>query len=123
MPRGTGFRDCSWDHLVQAAIKAGFNVPLIYAGIETPDRALEIKRGIYRCARHRKVSVQVTWPYKGQMTSKSDQWPPDKVNGTYQLTILLFLKTHGRKHVVDKHGTDRQQWPYNPRRKTKEASR
>jgi len=108
-------KDCSWDHLVAAAIRAGPGVPLVYQGIETADRAMEIKRGIYRCGRHRKISVQVSWPYRGITTSKSENWPPDKIKGTYRLTIIVHPKTRGRKHVVTVHGTDRTQWPYDPR--------
>lgn len=120
MPKGPAppwrARDCRFDHVVAAAIENG---QLVYDGIGSPERALEIKRGVYRCAQHRKVSVKVSWPFSGTMTSKSDSWPPDKVKGAYQLTIEVFRKSHGRTHVVTEHGTDRQLWPYNPRKKEK----
>lgn len=101
------------DHVVAAAIAEGGEIT--YDGIADVDRALEIKRGVYRCGQHRKISVQVTWPYRGTVTSKSSQWPPDKVKGCYQLTIRAFRKSHGRKHVVDTLGPDRTRWHYNPR--------
>jgi hypothetical protein len=114
-PPGWRARDCTWDHLVVAVIRAGPGEELVYYGIADADRALEIKRGIYRCGNHRKVSVQVSWPFNGVMTSRSDHWPPDRVGGAFQLTITMWVKARGRKHVVDTHGPDRQQWPYNPR--------
>lgn len=122
MPRGPApawrSRDCRFDHVIAAAV-ANAGVPLIYDGIDTPERALDIKRGCYRCALHRKISVRVSWPFRGQMVSKSDLWPPDKVKGKYQLTIEVFRKSHGRKHVVDTLGPDRTQWHYNPRARTR----
>jgi len=114
-PPGWRSRDCSWDHLVVAAIRAGPGEELIYYGIADEHRAYDIKKGIYRCGQHRKVSVKVSWPFNGVMTSKSDHWPPDRVNGKYQLTITMFTKPRGRKHVVDTLGTDRSKWHYNPR--------
>lgn len=119
MPRGLppawSARDCAWDHLVAAVIRAGPGVPLVYHGIASPERAEEIRRGVYRCGRHRKVSVQVSWPWRNVMTSKTAQWPPDKVGGGYQLTIVFHPKPHGRRHVVTTMGTDRTQWHYDPR--------
>jgi len=107
---------------VEAATKAGPGQPLVYHGIEDEARAAEIRKGLYRCARHRGLSLTVTWPYGGEMTSKTIQWPPDKSkDGTYALTFTIFAKGHGRKHVVQTMGTDRSQWHYNPRQR-KEAS-
>jgi hypothetical protein len=109
-------RDCRFDHLVAAALKQGYGKPVVYHGIETPERAKEIKNGIYRCARHRKISAWVEWTHSGRVTTKSADWPPDKqADGTYSLTFTVASKNAARKRHLEKYGTDRQQWPYNPR--------
>ena len=109
-------KNCDQDDVVATAIEAGAGVPVICRITdETENQVLKIKRGIYACGRHRKISVQVSWPYRGIMTSKSEQWPPDQVNGGYELTVIAHPKTRGRQHVVTVHGTDRSQWPYDPR--------
>src|SRR5258708_5879113 len=118
MPRGPQpawtVKDCSQDHVVAAAIAAGG--PIQYTGIADPDRAADIRRGIYRCGIHRKISVQVSWDYSGERASRVQFWPPDKEpDGTYALWVAVFKKSHGRAHVVATRGPDRSQWDYNPR--------
>jgi hypothetical protein len=103
---------------VAAAVEQGMGKPLTYAGIETPERALDIKKGVYRCAGHRGISAAVEWLHSGNWTSRSSiHWPPDKqADGTYALRISVFTKSGARKRHIAKYGTDRQNWPYNPRR-------
>lgn len=101
--------------MIAAAIDQGGQVN--YDGIETPERAEEIRRGIYRCAQHRKLSVQVRWLHNGELTSKTTSWPPDKAKTGYRLEIEVFRKAHGRRHVVETRGPDRTLWDYNPRQK------
>jgi hypothetical protein len=110
-------KDCRFDHVVAAAIEQGHGKPLTYTGIETPERAKDIKNGFYRCCRHRQISGWVEWIHSGRTTTKSAEWPPDKQpDGTYSLTLNISTKSQGRKRHIAKYGTDRQQWPYNPRR-------
>jgi len=110
-------RDCRFDHLVAAALAEGMGKPLTYQGIETPERAYEIKKGLYRCAQHRGVSCFVEWQHSGRWTSKSADWPPDRQkDGTYRLRFTIVAKTAGRKRHIETYGTDRRNWPYNPRR-------
>jgi hypothetical protein len=115
-------RDCRFDHLVAAAIEQGMGKPLSYTGIETPERAYDIKKGIYRCSQHRGVSAYVEWQHSGRWTTKSTNWPPDRQkDGTYTLRFTLVTKASGRKRHIETYGTDRANWPYNPRRgKTQE---
>jgi hypothetical protein len=109
-------RDCRFDHLIVAALEHGMGKPVRYTGIETPERAKDIKNGIYRCARHRKISVWVEWTHSGNRTTKSADWPPDRQpDGTYTLIYTLATKSQARKRHIETYGTDRQQWPYNPR--------
>ena len=42
---------------------------------------------------------------------------PRKRNGKWILTFRAVDKTLARNHVMQKYGTDRSKWPYDPRRK------
>lgn len=109
-------RDCRFDHVVGAVAAAGAGKPFTYQGIETPERAEEIRRGVYRCARHRGLSGRVTWLYSGRETAVSADWPPDRQpDGTYSLVITIWSKGQGRKSHIARNGTDRSKWSYNPR--------
>jgi hypothetical protein len=115
-------RDCTMDHLVAAAIDHGLGKPLTYAGIETIERARDIKQGFYRCCRHRKISGWVEWKHSGRLTTKSADWPPDKEpDGTYTLVLNTATKSQARKRHIQKYGTDRNAWPYNPRQSKTQA--
>jgi hypothetical protein len=115
-------RDCRFDHVVAAAVEQGFGKPLKYVGIETPERAHDIKQGVYNCSRHRGISGWVSWKHSGRVTTKSADWPPDKeADGTYTLEINIQSKGQGRKRLIEIYGTDRSNWPYNPRQKKTQA--
>ena len=102
------------DHLVVAALNQGYGKILVYSGIETEERAHEIRRGVYRCAKHRGVSADAG---RSVTTSSDDEMgvrrQPD---GTYILRYRVFDKRQARKRHIERHGTDRSAWPYNPRR-------
>jgi hypothetical protein len=109
-------RDCRFDHLVGAAVNVGFGNDLFYRGIGTPERAKDIKTGIYRCARHRGISVRVEWQHESQWTAVTKDWPPDREpDGTITLKYVIYTKAQARRSHIARYGTDRQQWPYNPR--------
>lgn len=109
-------RDCRFDYLVAAALEQGAGRELDYAGIETPDRAADVRRGIYRCAAHRGVSAWVSWVHSGEETTKTAMWPPDKQpDGTYALKFAVVDKRTARKRHLAVYGPDRSRWPYNPR--------
>jgi hypothetical protein len=115
-------RDCRMDHVVAAVAAAGMGRPFTYQGIETAERAKDIKQGVYRCARHRQLSASVTWMHSGTETAKSADWPPDRQpDGTYQLVITIYTKAQARKRHIARYGTDRSQWPYNPRQGKSQA--
>jgi len=120
-PRWTQ-RDCRFDHVVAAAVAESMDKPLTYRGIDKPDRAKEIRQGVYRCARHRGISVAVSWLYSGRETTMSAEWPPDKQpDGTYTLKITLYSKARARKRHLATYGTDRANWPYDPRQPKSQA--
>lgn len=125
MPKGPppawNRRDCSMDHLVVAAINQGYGQVLVYSGIETEDRAHDIRRGIYRCAKHRGVSADAG---RSVTTSSADEMGVRRAaDGTYTVRFRVFDKREGRKRHLERHGTDRSAWPYNPRRKATDTER
>jgi hypothetical protein len=108
-------RDCSFDHLVVAAINQGYGKVLKYTGIEDEGRAHAIRRGVYRCARHRGVSADAG---KSVTTSSDDEMGVRREpGGTYALWYRIHDKRSARKAHLERHGTDRGSWPYNPRGK------
>jgi len=108
-------RDCRFDHLVVAALGQGYGKVLVYNGIETEERAHDIRRGIYRCAKHRGVSADAG---RSITTSSDDEMGVRRApDGTYTLRYRLFDKRQARKAHLERHGADRSAWPYNPRGK------
>jgi hypothetical protein len=107
-------RDCRFDHLVAAAVDRGYGVVLVYRGMPDVDRAQDVRRGIYRCARHRNISAEAggvalaEGPEAMGITRERD--------GTYTLRFRVWSKTQGRRSHLERHGPDRGAWPYDPRR-------
>jgi hypothetical protein len=109
-------RDCRFDYLVTAALGQGMGTEVTLSGIEAAERAEDIRKGIYRCAKHQGVAAWVKWKHAGNWVTKVALWPPDKAeDGTYTLVFAVTDKTTARKRHVAVYGTDRTQWPYNPR--------
>ena len=107
-------RDCSFDHLVTAALDKGYGQVLIYSGIESEERAHAIRRGVYRCSKHRGVSADAG---RSVTTSSDDEMGVRRApDGTYTLRYRVFDKRVARKAHLERHGADRTAWPYNPRR-------
>jgi len=122
VPKGTPNThrwDCSQDHLVVAALGQGFGRELVLSGLESFERADAVRKGIYRCARHRRVSAEagparvVDQPAMGIR----------KTGRTYALHFKMHRKRDGRRHLLDHHGPDRASWPYDPRRPATGAER
>lgn len=127
MPKGPppawSRRDCRFDHLVVAALEQGYGKMLVYSGIESWERADEIRRGIYRCAKHRGITAEAGPNYI--LTEKGDrvaaaagggQMGVRKTGKTYELWYRLWTKRAGRKQHLARYGGDRAAWPYDPRR-------
>jgi hypothetical protein len=81
---------------------------LVYIGCETRERALEVRRMLYRSAGHFKVSLHAPVVQA-----------PD---GTYQITFTVYTKSAGRKSVLERYGPDRSAWPFDPRATKKDAA-
>ena len=107
-------RDCRFDHLVAAAIAKGNGTVLKYTGVDDYDRAEEIRRGIYRCARHRNITADAG--PAGRVVSGADEMGVHKRGRGYEVWFRVFSKRAGRKAVLERHGAERANWPYDPRR-------
>ena len=105
-------RDCRFDHVVVAAGTKGWGVTLKYTGIPTEERGHEIRRGIYRCAKHREISAEAG-PAR---LVDGDEMGLRRVGGGFELHFRLWSKKSGRARILQKHGSDRTNWPYDPRR-------
>jgi hypothetical protein len=120
MPKGAPppwtSRDCRFDYLVVAVAGLPPGTEVKMDGIETAERAEDIRKGFYRCAGHRRLSAWVSWQHAGNPTTLTDLWPPDRQpDGTYTLLLSVTDKTTGRRRHMAVYGPDRQKWPYNPR--------
>lgn len=115
-------RDSRFAYLVDAAIKEGYGQEITMTGIETPERAADIRKGIYRSAAHLGLSAWVRWQHSGSWTTRTALWPPDKApDGTYTLLFAVTDKATARKRHIAVYGTDRSKWPYDPRGKKTQA--
>jgi hypothetical protein len=107
-------RDCSFDHLVAAALIRGPGRVLVYSGIEDLERAHAIRRGVYRCARHRGVTVDAG--PSGRLVTEPGDMGIRKTGSAYELRYRVWSKTSGRAQLLKTYGPDRSRWPYDPTR-------
>ena len=115
MPKAVPTRtDCRFDHFVAAALSQGFGRELVLRDIETYERADEIRKGIYRCARHRKVSAEAG---PSRVVTGRDEMGIHKSGKTYTLRFRIHDKRDARRRHLERYGADRASWPYDPRRK------
>jgi hypothetical protein len=109
------------DHLVQAAVAKGYGVELVYGGIETLERAHDIRRGIYRCAKHRQISADAG--PAGRLVSDGEMGVRKERGGTYALHYRVHDKRSARKAHLARNGADRSRWAYDPRRRATDDER
>jgi hypothetical protein len=82
--------------------ETGYYGELVYTGCKSEQRASEIKQALFRAAKRQGVSI----------TAKVE-----KSGSEWQVRFTVINKAHARRFVVSKYGTDRNAWPYNPRRR------
>lgn len=121
-PPGWSRRDCRFDHLVTAAMERGFGITLVYSGIDDEQRAHDIRRGIYRCSKHRGVSADAG-PARVISGADDEMGVRRNRDGTFTLRYRIWKKSDARKRHLQRHGPDRAAWPYNPRRRATDAER
>lgn len=107
-------RDCRFDHLVVAAMNKGYGTVLKYTGIDDYDRAHDIRRGIYRCAKHRGITAEAG---PSGRTVTGDEMGIHKNHGAYEVWYRVWDKKTARKRHLERYGADRSKWPYDPRRR------
>jgi len=89
---------------VEAAFRQlGYGAQMTIPGIPNRDRAVLCRRGLHNAARLHKPQLSV-----------STEIEPDG-NGAWRIKFVLHDKKAARAYIVQKHGPDRQRWPYNPR--------
>jgi hypothetical protein len=98
-------KDPVLDHLIVESIQHGY-AERIYTGIETRERALEIKRALFRAGGH---VPDGQGSKKTSVSAKIEQ-----AGNEYQVRYQTFPKTGGRGYILEKHGSDRTKWPYSP---------
>lgn len=98
------------DELIHASVNGGmvdpsrgFYATRVYVGVETEERALDLKRSLFRCAKRLGFSVRV------QVEKAAD--------GGFQLRYHAIDKTKARAWMLATYGDDRSKWPYNPRQR------
>lgn len=89
----------------------GHYAKLVYAGCATKSRADQIEDALYRCGRylHRRKIADIGVHAKARKQPESD--------GTFSVDYVAINKAHTYKYLIDKHGEDKNKWPYNPRAK------
>lgn len=93
------------DHYIQASIERGMDDQghygeLVYAGVEDSERAIEIRRALYRSAKHLGVSL------------KADV--EDGADGTHSIRFHAIDKAVGRAHIARQAEGDPSRLAYNP---------
>ena len=98
------------DHLLHESVNQaggkydanGHYATLHYTGIETRERAIEIKKALYRGGKYtgHSVSAKVVRDGSG-----------------YRVEFKAIDKIMAKKYMIDHYGPDRTKWPYSPWRK------
>jgi hypothetical protein len=80
--------------------ETGHYATLVYAGCDSAQRAKEITQALFRAAKRNGYSVHCETKKRGKQ---------------HDVHFTAINKEHARRYVVQKYGTDRSAWPYNPR--------
>jgi hypothetical protein len=121
MPRGAApewrrRKEPLTDHLIKASVDAVNGIPdgetgrygtLTYTGMDSKERAQEIRKSLFRCAKYLGFSMHAKPPAK-------------QADGTYSIELTAISKKHAQAFVARTYGPDRSKWPYDPRRKNSE---
>lgn len=99
----------------RAALQAGFGKNTEIKGIKSAERAHDLRRGIYNAASLHKVSAEAG--RAEQFATGDEMGVHQNTDGTFTLKFRLHDKHKARARHVEKYGTDRTLWPYNPREK------
>lgn len=86
--------------------ETGYYATLHYAGIETEERAKEIKNALFRAGRGMGYAVDAKVHH-------------DDSDGTWYVEFSAINKQHARAYVTARYGNNPSKWPYSPNRARK----
>jgi hypothetical protein len=88
--------------------ETGHYATLVIRGFENREDAKEWDKSLFRCA---------LWQCRNRGADISVSTKIYRDGPGYSIKFSVYNKTHARKYLMDKHGTDRTKWPYDPRRR------
>jgi len=86
----------------------GHYAELVIRGLADKAEAVTWQQALYRCAHY----LNRTGRAAVSMSAKIE-----RDGSGYRIRYRAVDKTLARKHVLEKYGTDRSKWPYDPRRR------
>lgn len=86
----------------------GHYATLRIRGLADKDEAAEYRRALFRCAYYMHRTGQLDVSMSANVKRDGNGW---------MVVFHAVDKTLARKHHLEKHGTDRSKWPYDPRRR------
>jgi hypothetical protein len=86
----------------------GHYAELIIRGLADKDEAAEWRRALYRCAHYLNRTGRAPVSMSARIS---------RDGSSYKIVFSAVDKTIARQHVLDRYGTDRSKWPYDPRRR------
>lgn len=90
--------------------QSGLYQTLVIKGLDTREEADEWRKALYRCAH---------WMSRNGVAAVSVTIKIERATNGYLIRYSVYDKVMARKHILEKHGTDRSKWPYDPRRRDK----
>lgn len=107
------------DHYVLASVdqagglgkhhpETGHYAELVIRGLTSREEAQEYVRALNRAA---------LWLHRNRGAEVGMSAKIERGTGGYQIRFRAIDKTIARAHVMQKYGTDRSKWPYDPRRR------
>lgn len=88
--------------------ETGHYATLIIRGLASRDEADEWRRSLYRCAHYLSRTGQADVGMSATVRRDGTRW---------LIEFRAVDKTLARRHVLQKYGSDRSKWPYDPRRR------
>lgn len=87
--------------------ETGHYAELVITKLATREEADEYRRALFRCAHY------LNRTRRAAVSMSADR--PERTAAGYQVRFRAVDKTLARQHVMQRYGTDRSKWPYDPR--------
>lgn len=90
--------------------ETGKYAELVITGLDSREQAAEYRRSLHRCA---------LWLLRnrGYDIGMSSDPPARQPDGSWAVAFRATDKTFSRNYVLQRYGSDRSRWPYDPRRR------